>query len=295
MPELPEVEIVRRGLEAALRGRRIVGLEQRRADLRFPLPEKFAATLIGRRVLSVWRRAKYLLLHLSDGQALIMHLGMTGRFTVAGSGRRGDVVLGDTDFATKADPAHDHVVFHLSGGTTVTYNDPRRFGFMLLAEEDTLDRHPLLAGLGVEPLGETFTAERLAKRAKGRKTDLKAFLLDQRNVAGLGNIYVCEALFRAGLAPRRGAATIATREGRPTARALRLVPEIQRVLTEAIAAGGSTLRDYRKADGSSGAYQEAHQVYDREDEPCRRRACGGTIRRIVQSGRSTFYCPRCQR
>jgi len=301
MPELPEVETVRRGLLPVLEGKRIARLDQNRKDLRFPLPLDFAARVRGRKVERLERRAKYLLAHLSGGDVLVMHLGMTGRFTVhvpmsgvhvpmSGARRVGKYV-----HEVGGDVKHDHVVFHMEQGATVTYNDARRFGFMLLIPEAELEEHPLMHGLGVEPLGPDLTPEHLARRAVGKKVDLKAFLSDQRIVAGLGNIYVCEALFRAGLSPTRKAATIATRTGRLTARAEKLVTAIRTVLNDAVAAGGSSLRDYRRADGALGEFQHAFAVYGREGKPCGREGCRGTVRRIVQGGRSTFYCPRCQR
>ena len=305
MPELPEVETVRRGLEPVLVGACIVRVEARRPDLRFPLPERFSERLAGVRVTGLERRAKYLIAGLSSGEALVMHLGMTGRFTVAyGAGddrsARNNTgaqlsTPGAYVYDTNSDARHDHVVFHLSGGARVVYNDPRRFGFMLMmAEAERLD-HALFRNLGSEPLGETLTPAYLAKRAWGKKVNLKAFLMDQRIVAGLGNIYVSEALYRAGLSPNRAAATLADRRGGATDRAHRLVPAIRSVLEQAIAAGGSTLRDYRDAEGRSGAFQESFAVYDRAQSPCERKGCGGTIKRIVHSGRATFYCSKCQR
>lgn len=297
MPELPEVETVRRCLERVLVGQTLSKVDLRRADLRFPFPERFAARLTGRSILGVGRRAKYLRLMLDSGEVLIVHLGMTGRFIVAepdAPGGRGAIV-GDYVYETGHLPQHDHVVLETASGLRVTYNDPRRFGYMLLEPAADLDTHALFRALGVEPLGNELDAEMLARRAAGRRADLKAFLMDQRNIAGLGNIYVCEALFRAGLSPRRRAGTLAARGGKPAARCVRLVPAIRQVLTEAVEAGGSTLRDYRQPDGSSGAFQDSHDVYDREGEPCRRKGCGGTVRRITQSGRSTFFCPACQK
>jgi formamidopyrimidine-DNA glycosylase len=294
MPELPEVETVRRGLEPVMAGRRFIRVEQRRPDLRFPLPERFAERLEGRRVTALRRRAKYLLADLSGGpdepeHVLIMHLGMSGRFTCSGQ------PLGEFVHETGGGKTHDHIVFHMEGGAVVTYNDPRRFGFMDLVAAGDLDGHKLFAGMGVEPLGNGFHAGALAERAQGRNTDLKAFLLDQRTVAGLGNIYVCEALHRAGLSPTRKASTLSDRRGHPTERAVRLVPVIRQVLDEAIQAGGSTLRDFAKADGTLGYFQHAFQVYGREGEPCVKPECGGGIKRMVQSGRSTFHCPKCQK
>jgi formamidopyrimidine-DNA glycosylase len=294
MPELPEVETVRRGLLPALEGKRIARLEQNRADLRFPLPQHFAARVRGKTVERLERRAKYLIAHLSGGDALLMHLGMTGRFTVH-SALLGGKKVGRYVHNAANDAKHDHIVLHMEDGATITYNDARRFGFMLLIPESELAEHPLMHGLGVEPLGRDLTPEYLARRAAGKKVDLKAFLSDQRIVAGLGNIYVCEALFRAGLSPTRKAATIATKSGRPNERAEKLVAAIKAVLKDAVAAGGSSLRDYRRADGALGEFQHTFAVYGREGKPCGPNGRCGTVKRIVQSGRSTFYCPKCQR
>jgi formamidopyrimidine-DNA glycosylase len=300
MPELPEVEIVRRGLEPALAGHVFARVDQHRPDLRFPLPENFAGRLRGREVERLERRGKYLLAHLSGGQVLLMHLGMTGCFSVhAGARPRQRTVNGGLDGRAGNDASgrgtHDHVVFHMRGGGTITYNDPRRFGFMMLIPSKELNDHPLLHHLGIEPLGEALTPAYLAQHARGKKMALKPFLADQRIIAGLGNIYACEALYRARLSPLRAAATIASKAGAPNARAEALVSAVRAVLEDAIAAGGSSLRDYRHADGELGAFQHAFCVYGREGEPCRRQGCGGRVRRIVQSGRSTFYCPKCQR
>jgi formamidopyrimidine-DNA glycosylase len=293
MPELPEVETVRRGLKPVLVGHAIERVEQRRPDLRFPLPHAFAQRMRGRRIERLERRGKYLLAHLDKGEALLMHLGMSGRFTVhAPDGRDGRV--GKFAHEVGGDAKHDHVVFHMDRGATVTYNDPRRFGYMLLIPEAELSEHPLLRGLGVEPLSAQLTPEYLARRAKGKAVDLKAFLSDQRIVAGLGNIYVCEALFRAGLSPTRPAASLARKDGRPTERARRLETALRTVLQDAVAAGGSSLRDYRHADGAPGTFQHTFSVYGREGQPCKRSGCGGKVRRIVQAGRSTFFCPKCQ-
>ena len=299
MPELPEVETVRRGLEPVMVGHRLARVEQRRPDLRFPLPERFAERLAGRRIERLNRRAKYLVAEIEGGEALIMHLGMSGRFTIevpvhvngaVNAARPGDFVHG-----TGALPAHDHVVFHFDDGARVTYNDPRRFGFMDLVDHADLETCRHFAGMGIEPLSKALNEDYLAARAQGRTTDLKAFLLDQRHIAGLGNIYVCEALYRARLSPRRLAGCLADRKGRPTARCTRLVPEIRAVLAEAIEAGGSTLRDYRAADGALGYFQHAFRVYGREGEPCLAHGCRGMVRRITQAGRSTFFCSQCQR
>jgi formamidopyrimidine-DNA glycosylase len=304
MPELPEVETVRLGLEPVLRGARFVTVEQRRGNLRFPLPPRFAQRLTGRKVISVGRRAKYLLVHLDDGEVLAMHLGMTGRFSVRlppspsprRSSLRGEgVQLGEFTYEAGEDPKHDHVVFEMSNGAIVTYNDARRFGYMTLVPEAELSSSQFFRGLGVEPLGNELNAPYLAERARGRKADLKAFLMDQRIVAGLGNIYVCEALFRAGLSPFKPAGRLATKTAKPTPAAERLVAAVKAVLGDAIRAGGSTLRDYRKADGALGEFQHRFDVYGREGEACRRKGCRGRVRRKTQGGRSTFYCPACQR
>jgi len=288
MPELPEVETVRRGLAPAMEGRRFVRVDVRRGDLRWPLPRGFAQRLHGKTVEGLGRRAKYLLADLSSGDVLLMHLGMSGSFRVGK-----DSTPGNYHHQRSNSRAHDHVVFHMSNGATVTFNDPRRFGSMKLVSRAKLEQEPLLRALGPEPLGNEFDAAMLAKACAGKRTSLKAALSDQRVVAGLGNIYVCEALFRARLSPLRSASTIADRRGEPNERAERLVNAIKAVLLDAIEAGGSSLRDHRKADGSLGDFQHNFQVYDREEQPCP--SCKGKIRRIVQLGRSTFYCPSCQR
>jgi formamidopyrimidine-DNA glycosylase len=294
MPELPEVETVRRGLELVLVGERIVRVEQRRADLRIPFPENFGKRLTGRAVTSLQRRAKYLLAHLDDGTVLIVHLGMSGRVSITGGGRGKDQ-LGEFTHNQGNRDAHDHVVLRLASGIEIVYNDPRRFGLMDLTTSASLAEHPLLVDLGVEPLGPDLTPIHLARHAAGRRSDLKSFLLDQRIVAGLGNIYVCEALFRTRLNPARAAACLATPSGKPNARTIALIPHIQAILAEAIEAGGSTLRDYQQTDGSMGYFQHRFHVYGREGEPCMTPACRGKVRRNVQAGRSTFYCPVCQR
>lgn len=280
MPELPEVETVRRGLALRLEGRRLVRVRQNRPDLRFPLPRDFVQRLEGRRVATVGRRAKYLLLEMEDGAVLLAHLGMSGRMLV---GRREEGL---------SEP-HDHVVFETDDGWVVRFNDARRFGMMDLAERGTLDRHPLLAGLGPEPLEPEFDGTVLATALKGRSTSLKAALLDQKVVAGLGNIYVSEILHRAGLSPRRRAGSVAG------PRAERLAAAVKAVLAEAVAAGGSSLRDFVQTSGELGYFQHRWAVYDREGKACPDCACDpeatGGIRRIVQGGRSTFYCPRRQR
>jgi formamidopyrimidine-DNA glycosylase len=295
MPELPEVETVRAGLKPVLVGTRIARVEQRRPDLRFPLPERFVDRLSGRTILDLSRRSKYLLAHLDDGNVLVMHLGMTGRFTIEGGKPGTSKKPGSFVHAAGAESVHDHVVFRMAGGAVVTYNDARRFGFMLLIPSSELPEHPIFRHLGIEPLGNELSAQYLAGRAHGAKRDLKAFLMDQHVVAGLGNIYVCEALYRAGLSPRRQARTLADRKGAPLPRTAALVTAIRDVLTDALAAGGSTLRDYRQADGSLGYFQHTFAVYGREGEPCSRPGCRGIVHRITQAGRSTFACPVCQR
>jgi len=287
MPELPEVETVRRGLAPALEGRRIEAVRLNRADLRFPFPERFAERLAGARVETLSRRAKYLLARLNTGEVWITHLGMTGRFTVTASG--GERRPGEFYFATPPDPAHTHVSITLEAGGQLEFNDPRRFGYMDMIAETALEAHPYFAGMGPEPLGNGFSAEILAEKVKGKKTPIKAALLDQRIVAGLGNIYVCEALHRAGVSPKRLAGRISA------ARLEALAVAVRAVLEEAIEAGGSTLRDYAGADGALGYFQHRFSVYDREGAACARPGCAGVVRRIVQSGRSSFYCPVCQR
>jgi formamidopyrimidine-DNA glycosylase len=293
MPELPEVETVRRGLEPVMAGASFTRVEQRRPDLRFPLPDRFAARLQGRRVIALGRRAKYLFADLDDGNVLVMHLGMSGSFRIEtpASGRK----LGNFHHPRSEAGLHDHVVFGMSNGARIIYNDPRRFGLMLIIPRAELDRHPLFAGMGIEPLGNELDGALLARLFAGKAAPLKAALLDQRLIAGLGNIYVCEALHRALLSPRRAAGTLARRKGAPTERAHRLAAVIPQVLNEAVAAGGSTLRDHRQTDGTLGYFQHRFRVYDREGEPCSTPGCTGTIRRIVQSGRSTFFCRVCQR
>ncbi|MCS0500980.1 bifunctional DNA-formamidopyrimidine glycosylase/DNA-(apurinic or apyrimidinic site) lyase [Ancylobacter mangrovi] len=298
MPELPEVETVRRGLAPVMEGRRILSALARRPDLRWPLPERFAERLAGRRVAGLGRRAKYLLADLepegaAPAEVLVMHLGMSGSFRVeAGEDTH---TPGAFHLPRGAAGPHDHVVLSLEGGAEVIYNDPRRFGAMLLVPRIALDEHPLFRELGPEPLGNAFDAVRLAAALAGRRTSLKAALLDQKVVAGLGNIYVCEALHRAGLSPERPAASLVTPAGRPTARARRLVETIGAVLEEAIAAGGSTLRDHARVDGTLGYFQHTFRAYDREGSACTMPGCHGTIARLVQGGRSTFYCATCQR
>jgi formamidopyrimidine-DNA glycosylase len=282
MPELPEVETVRRGLEPVLTGAVIARADVHRPDLRWPLPERMAERLTGARVLRLRRRSKYILADLDRGETLLIHLGMSGRMLVSGAR------LGQFHHHHPAPAKHDHVVLDMAGGARVTFNDARRFGAMDLMPTDKADDHWLLRDLGPEPLGNAFDEPYLVAALAGRRTPLKSALLDQTVVAGLGNIYVAEALFRARLHPARQAG----RTG--AARVAALVPVIRTVLAEAITAGGSSLRDYRQADGELGYFQHAFRVYDREGQACVTPACPGTIRRIVQSGRSSYYCPRCQ-
>ncbi len=292
MPELPEVETVRRGLAPVFEGAEVRSLDLRRPDLRFPFPRDFAARLVGSRVTALGRRAKYLLADTDRGDVLVMHLGMSGSFRVE------EQVPGAFHIPRGKNPAHDHVVFTLAGpagAARVIYNDPRRFGFMLLVPRAELESHPLFARMGVEPLGNALDGALIARLFAGARTPLKAALLDQHRIAGLGNIYVCEALWRAKLSPARAAGDLARADGRPVAAAGRLAEAIRQVLAEAIAAGGSTLRDHTRTDGSLGYFQHRFAVYDRAGEPCPRPACSGVIGRTVQSGRSTFFCPVCQK
>jgi formamidopyrimidine-DNA glycosylase len=300
MPELPEVETVRRGLQGAMEGARIVKAEIRRKDLRFPFQKDFVARLEGQTVNGLGRRAKYLMADLASADVLLMHLGMSGSFRVLNDDEQKP---GQFHYERNENRAHDHVVFRMSSGATIVFNDPRRFGYMKVIARTALDDEPLLKGLGPEPLGNEFDAAMLARSCANRKTSLKAALLDQRVVAGLGNIYVCEALFRAHLSPRRLAATLATKAGQrkggaggePTHRTVRLVEAIHAVLNQAIKAGGSSLRDHRQTSGELGYFQHSFQVYDREGEKCLTAGCGGIVRRFTQNGRSTFWCPKCQK
>ena len=276
MPELPEVETVRRGLAMAMEGRRITQVIQRRADLRWPIPEDFVGRVTGRIVERLERRAKYLLFHLDDGTIILLHLGMSGRFLL-------------TNPDLESFEKHDHVVFVTDEGTVVRFNDARRFGMVDLSTTDTIAEHPRLVEIGPEPLGNAFNGPALAAAIAGKRTPIKSALLDQKVVAGVGNIYACEALFRSNISPRRQAYTV---KGE---RADKLATAIRQVLSEAIASGGSTLRDHVRPDGELGYFQHGFETYDREGEPCVREGCGATIKRLVQSGRSTFYCPKCQR
>ncbi len=288
MPELPEVETVRRGLAPHLEGAVLTRVEQRRPDLRFPLPAGFAERLTGARVERLERRAKYLTAALDTGETLVAHLGMTGRFTVQ-SEPGGGHAPGAFHYDAGADPRHTHVVLETEAGAVIGFNDARRFGYMDLIATAALPAHPWFARLGPEPLGPMFHVEHLQNRFAGRVQSVKATLLDQAVVAGLGNIYVCEALHRAGIDPQTPAGSLSP------ARLGRLVRAIRAVLEEAIEAGGSTLRDYRSADGGLGYFQHSFRAYGREDDPCVKPRCRGVVRRIVQGGRSTFYCPACQR
>jgi formamidopyrimidine-DNA glycosylase len=283
MPELPEVETVRRGLSPVMEGAVIYLAEVNRPDLRWPLPELMAERLTGRRVTALRRRSKYLLADLDSGETLLVHLGMSGRMLVSG------VQVGAFYHDHPAPQKHDHVVLHIQGGARVTFNDARRFGAMDLVATDRADDHKLLADLGPEPFANDFNGPYLAERLKGRRTPVKSALLDQRIVAGLGNIYVAETLFRAGVSPYRLAGDLAE----PAIHAL--VPIIRDVLSEAIEAGGSSLRDFRQANGELGYFSKHFQVYDREGEPCETPGCKGIVTRTVQSGRSSFWCPACQR
>jgi formamidopyrimidine-DNA glycosylase len=290
MPELPEVETVRMGLVPAMEGHVFTRVETRRGDLRVPFPNDFAGRLTGRRVTQLERRAKYLLGRLDDGETLVIHLGMSGRMSVYAEGKTRK--LGQYVYDTPPEGAgsgkHDHVVMETDAPARIVFTDHRRFGLMILVETAELDQHPLFKGLGIEPLGADFDANYLSRALKGKKTPIKSALLDQRVVAGLGNIYVCEALFRAGISPKRKASTVAGPRARP------LLEAIKAVLREAIKAGGSSLRDHKRVDGALGEFQHRFAVYGREGEPCRKPGCSGTVRRIVQAGRSTFYCPKCQ-
>ena len=300
MPELPEVETVRRGLQPAMEGAQIVRAELRRGDLRFPFQPDFVARLEGQVVTGLGRRAKYLLVDLGSGDVLLMHLGMSGSFRVLSD--TANTAPGAFHHPRGDDRAHDHVVLHMSTGAAIVYNDPRRFGFMKILAPAERETDPMLRDLGPEPLGNAFDAAMLAQACAGKKVSLKAALLDQRTVAGLGNIYVCEALFRSHLSPRRLAATLAQKprrkgdaSGGPTDHAVRLVSAIHAVLNQAIKAGGSSLRDHRQTSGELGYFQHSFQVYDREGEACETDGCKGIVKRFVQNGRSTFWCPKCQK
>ncbi|WP_424831994.1 bifunctional DNA-formamidopyrimidine glycosylase/DNA-(apurinic or apyrimidinic site) lyase [Ruegeria sp.] len=283
MPELPEVETVRRGLSPAMEGVVIEQADVNRPDLRWPFPDRMAERLTGQRVDRLRRRSKYILADLNSGETLLIHLGMSGRMTVSGD------PLGQFVHEHPMPEKHDHVVFHMANGARVTFNDPRRFGAMDLLPTATAEEHKLLSVLGPEPLGNDFHEQHLIDAFKGKNTPVKSALLDQGIVAGLGNIYVCEALYRGKVSPRRKAGQISA------PRVAALVPIIRKVLQDAIEAGGSSLRDFRQADGELGYFQHSFDVYGREGEPCRTEGCGAPIKRITQSGRSSFYCAQCQR
>ena len=283
MPELPEVETVRRGLSPVMDGATIAEALVNRPDLRWPFPKNMASRLTGKRVLRLRRRSKYILADLDSNETLLIHLGMSGRMLISGD------PLGKFVHDHPAPEKHDHVVFNMDNGARITFNDPRRFGAMDMFATASGDTHPLLASIGPEPLGNAFNEAYLIDALAHRNTPMKSALLDQKTIAGLGNIYVCEALFRSKIHPTRPARRVSK------TRVASLVPIIRDVLNDAITAGGSSLRDFRQADGELGYFQHSFDVYGREAEPCRTPGCRSTIRRIVQSGRSTFYCPTCQR
>ncbi len=291
MPELPEVETVRRGLAPVMEGARIERLQLNRADLRFPFPPGLAERVAGRRIVSLGRRAKYLTIDLEDGAVIVAHLGMSGSFRIE------EEVQGAFHHARGKDEKHDHAIFHLvreDGRARVLYNDPRRFGFFDLIEPGGREAYPAFAGLGPEPTGNSLSAAYLASRFAGKAQPLKSALLDQKLIAGLGNIYVCEALWRAHLSPQRKAGSLVTAEGAPSPELERLAQAIRAVIADAIAAGGSSLKDHIQTDGSLGYFQHTFAVYDRAGEACRTPGCGATVSRIVQAGRSTFHCTACQ-
>jgi formamidopyrimidine-DNA glycosylase len=295
MPELPEVETVRRGLAPSMEGAVLTELELRRADLRFPFPPEFAKVVTGRRITSLSRRAKYLLIDLDEGKTIIAHLGMSGSFRIEKEAITD--APGEFHHPRSKDEKHDHVIFHLTGDggpTRVIYNDPRRFGFMDIVDRADLGHHPYFRDLGPEPTGNALSADYLAMRFDGKAQPLKSALLDQKNIAGLGNIYVCEAMWRSHLSPLCAAGTLVTKAGKPKEQLSFLVQSIRDVIADAIAAGGSSLRDHIQTDGSLGYFQHSFSVYDREGDACRTQGCGGTVERIVQAGRSTFYCATCQ-
>lgn len=287
MPELPEVETVRRGLAQALAGARVTRVKLARADLRFPFPQGFVERLQGARILALERRAKFLLAPLDSGETWVTHLGMTGRFSLWEGGQNHRP--GDFYYAKPPDPKHTHVELELEGGTVLAYNDVRRFGFMDMISTEALPHHPWFAGLGPEPLGPGFTPKYLAAALAGRSQAIKPALLDQGIVAGLGNIYACEALYASGISPLRAANAVSAAAVRT------LTGAIRAVLEASIEVGGSTLRDYAGADGAPGAFQNAFQAYGRANTPCLRSNCPGTIERTVQAGRASFFCPACQR
>jgi formamidopyrimidine-DNA glycosylase len=296
MPELPEVETVRRGLAPFMEGGRIAHLALKRGDLRFPFPERFVERVEGRHVVALSRRAKYLLINLQGDLTIIAHLGMSGSFRIEDEVK--EEVPGEFQHPRSKDQAHDHVILDIerpAGPVRIIYNDPRRFGFMHLMATSELDAYPAFAGLGPEPTGNFLSADYLASRLYGRKQPLKSALLDQRVIAGLGNIYVCEALYRAHLLPTRPSASIVKANGKPAKALDKLTDDIRQVIAEAIEAGGSSLRDHIQTDGSLGYFQHRFKVYDREGKPCQTEGCTGTVERITQAGRSTFFCRTCQK
>ena len=289
MPELPEVETVRLGLQPAMEGFRLTDVETRRGDLRIPFPKDFVGRTKGRKVKQLRRRAKYILADLDSGETLVIHLGMSGRMSVYAQGKQRRIGSYVYDKAPEGagNGKHDHVVFETDAPARIIFNDHRRFGLMALVETNRLDEDKLFKDIGIEPLSEKFNTAYLVKALEGKKTPIKSALLDQRLIAGLGNIYVCEALFRAGISPKRLAGSVKKERIAP------LVAAIKKVLKDAIAAGGSTLRDHAQATGDPGNFQHHFLVYGREGKPCKNN-CPGTVKRIVQAGRSTFYCPKCQ-
>lgn len=296
MPELPEVETVKRGLAPTMEGALVEKVVLARPDLRFPFPEGFAQMVEGKRIVSLGRRAKYLLIELEDGLTIISHLGMSGSFRIEEEAKVDSP--GEFHHPRSKDGKHDHVVFHLKtagGSVQVIYNDPRRFGFMHMVERTNIDLYPAFADLGPEPTGNSLSADYLASRLAGKNQPLKSTLLDQKVIAGLGNIYVCEALWRAHLSPLRAAGTLVTKTGKPRTQLVDLVQAIRDVIVDAIAAGGSSLRDHIQTDGQLGYFQHSFSVYDRQGHACPAPGCEGTVERIVQAGRSTFYCAACQK
>lgn len=288
MPELPEVETVRKGLEPHMVGHVIARADIRRPDLRWPFPENMAKRLTGKRVERLRRRSKYILCDLDSGETLLIHLGMSGRMTISNPKGAKDMV-GDFHHLHPVHEKHDHVVLDMDQGVRITFNDARRFGAMDLLDTKTAEEHKLLASIGPEPLGNSFDEDYFISAIKGKNAPIKSVLLDQRTVAGLGNIYVCEALWRTGISPLCKAGRLSK------ARAVSLVPAIREVLNDAIAAGGSSLKDYRQTNGELGYFQHSFSVYGREGEPCKTPNCTGVVKRIVQSGRSSFYCSKCQK
>lgn len=283
MPELPEVETVMRGIAPAMEGAVILQADVNRPDLRWPFPERMSERLQQTKVLGLRRRSKYILVDLSSGESLLIHLGMSGRMLVSNE------TVGQFTHVHPAPQKHDHVVLHMNNGARITFNDPRRFGAMDLLTTETAQTHKLLSTIGPEPLGNSFNESYLAAALERKNSPIKSALLDQRIVAGLGNIYVCETLYRAGISPERRSNSLAAEQVHT------LVPIIRDVLTEAITAGGSSLKDFRQADGDLGYFQHSFDVYGRENETCNSAGCDALVQRIVQSGRSSFYCPNCQR